>query len=214
MFRAIILGAPASGKGTISGRIIKHFDIFHLSTGDMLRKEMKKSTKLGKEAKAYVEHGKLVPDSLIFELLCSELGKLSEKNWLLDGFPRTKVQAETLHEMVKINLAINLVVPFDVIVDRAKGRWIHVPSGRVYNDNFNAPKVHGKDDVTGEPLEQREDDKPQAVRKRLEIYDELIHPVLDFYRDKNVLHDYPGNSSDEIWPKIRETLSRHIKPRG
>lgn len=212
MFKAAILGAPASGKGTISSRIVKNFDIIHVSSGDMLRNQCKKNTEIGKEANKYIEKGKLVPDEIMMDLVISELDSLNNKNWLLDGFPRTKLQAEKLFKKYPLNLAINLVVPFNIIIDRVKGRWIHVPSGRIYNVDFEAPKVPGKDDVTGEPLEQRPDDKPEAMRERLDNYSKQIEPVLQFYKQKKILREFHGETSNEIWPKVKEELAKYLKP--
>lgn len=107
-------------------------------------------------------------------------------------------------------MAINLVVPFQVIIDRVKGRWIHLASGRVYNEDFNAPKTAGIDDVTGEPLTQRSDDKPDVVLKRLEQYQQQTQPVIDFYRKKGILFDFEGQTSDEIWPKVLDCLVTYI----
>lgn len=212
MFKAAILGAPASGKGTISSRIVKNFDIIHVSSGDMLRNQCKKNTEIGKEANKYIEKGKLVPDEIMMDLVISELDSLNNKNWLLDGFPRTKLQAEKLFKKYPLNLAINLVVPFNIIIDRVKGRWIHVPSGRIYNVDFEAPKVPGKDDVTGEPLEQRPDDKPEAMRERLDNYSKQIEPVLQFYKQRKILREFHGETSNEIWPKVKEELAKYLKP--
>lgn len=212
MFKAAILGAPASGKGTISSRIVKNFDIIHVSSGDMLRNQCKKNTEIGKEANKYIEKGKLVPDEIMMDLVISELDSLNNKNWLLDGFPRTKLQAEKLFKKYPLNLAINLVVPFNIIINRVKGRWIHVPSGRIYNVDFEAPKVPGKDDVTGEPLEQRPDDKPEAMRERLDNYSKQIEPVLQFYKQRKILREFHGETSNEIWPKVKEELAKYLKP--
>lgn len=213
MFKAAILGAPGAGKGTISSRIVKNFDIVHVASGDMLRHHIKKNSDIGKEANKYITRGRLVPDEIMFDLVMSELDNLKTKNWLLDGFPRTKFQAEKLFEKYPLDLAVNLVVPFNIIIDRIKDRWIHVPSGRVYNLNFEPPKVPGKDDVTGEALEQRPDDKPEAVKERLESYSKSIEPVLQFYRKSKILREFHGETSNEIWPNVREELAKYLKPK-
>lgn len=129
-------------------------------------------------------------------------------SWLLDGFPRTYAQAQTLWELQKIDCVINLIVPYDIIIDRVKKRWVHMASGRVYNLDFNPPKVPFKDDVTGEPLVQRTDDDPELLKKRLQIYDEMTKPVINFYKVHNIIHDFQGSSSDEIWPKIKGFLKK------
>lgn len=211
-FRAVILGAPGSGKGTISSRIVRKFDMVHVSSGDLLRKSIIGNTTLGLEAKTYINAGQLVPDEVMLNVITSELRKYSKENWLLDGFPRTLNQAEKLYQTEPVNVAINLVVPFDIIIERIKGRWIHLSSGRVYNTEFNAPKVPGKDDVTGEPLTQRKDDQPEAVQKRLEIYSKTFNPILEFYKSKGILEEFSGKTSDEIWPYVFKFLSTHITP--
>jgi len=211
-FRAVILGAPGSGKGTISARIIRKFDMVHVSSGDLLRKSIVEGSKVGLEAKKFIDAGQLVPDDIMFNVITSELSKYSKENWLLDGFPRTRNQAEQLFVKEPVNVAINLIVPFEIIIERIKGRWIHLPSGRVYNTDFNAPKVPGKDDITGEPLVQRKDDQPEAVQKRLQVYENTFRPILDFYRSKGILEEFKGKTSDEIWPYVFKFLSSHITP--
>lgn len=160
MFKAVILGAPASGKGTISSRIVKKFNLVHVSSGDQLRLNIQKKTgnllniqyvyflitpyfllhaAIGLEAEKYIKQGKLVPDELMINFIKSTIKNVNKL--LLDGFPRTVSQAQSLWKEEKLDLVLNLVVPFDVIIERVKGRWIHLPSGRVYNIGFNSPKV-------------------------------------------------------------------------
>lgn len=206
LLKALILGAPASGKGTISSRIVKKYKIEHVSSGDKLRDHIEKQTDLGKEVKMYLNEGKLVPDDVMIKFMITELGKVNNKPWLLDGFPRTVAQANALWEVQPVDVVLNLVVPFEVIIDRVKNRWVHLASGRVYNIGFNTPKVEGKDDDTGEDLVQRPDDKPDAVKKRLEIYESVTRPVIDFYKDKGILKQFEGRTSDEIWPKVTTYL--------
>ncbi|KOB68840.1 GTP:AMP phosphotransferase, mitochondrial [Operophtera brumata] len=206
LLKALILGAPASGKGTISSRIVKKYKIEHVSSGDKLRDHIEKQTDLGKEVKVYLNEGKLVPDDVMIKFMITELGKVNNKPWLLDGFPRTVAQANALWKVQPVDVVLNLVVPFEVIIDRVKNRWVHLASGRVYNIGFNTPKVEGKDDDTGEDLVQRPDDKPEAVKKRLEIYESVTRPVIDFYKDKGILTQFEGRTSDEIWPKVTTYL--------
>lgn len=208
--RALILGAPGSGKGTISEKIKSNFIINYISSGDILRYSIANKTELGKQIETQVSEGKLVADDLMNSVIKTELNKTSEP-WLLDGYPRTLGQAEKLSKDVDVNLVINLVVPFNVIVDRLKSRWIHLPSGRVYNIGFNDPKKPGLDDVTNEKLVQREDDKPEVVQKRLDTYSATINPVIDFYSKKNVLHTFKGNTSKEIWGELSQFLIKKIK---
>ncbi|CAH2099745.1 unnamed protein product [Euphydryas editha] len=211
ILKALILGAPASGKGTISSRIVKKYNVEHVSSGDKLRDHIEKQTDLGKEVKRYLNEGKLVPDDVMIKFMITELKKVENKPWLLDGFPRTVAQADALWKIQPVDVVLNLVVPFDVIIDRVKNRWVHLPSGRVYNIGFNTPKVMGKDDVTGEDLIQRPDDKPEAVRKRLEIYENITRPVINYYKERGILKEFEGKTSDEIWPKVTVYLDPIFK---
>ncbi|XP_053600915.1 GTP:AMP phosphotransferase AK3, mitochondrial [Plodia interpunctella] len=206
ILKTLILGAPASGKGTISSRIVKKYAVEHVSSGDKLRDHIEKQTELGKVVKKYLNEGKLVPDDVMIKFMLTELNKVGTHPWLLDGFPRTVSQAEALWKVQPVDIVLNLVVPFEVIIDRVKNRWVHLPSGRVYNIGFNTPKVAGKDDDTGEVLVQRPDDKPEAVQKRLEIYESITRPVIEFYRKKGILKEFEGRTSDEIWPQVTEYL--------
>lgn len=210
LFRAVILGAPASGKGTISSRIVKNFNLEHVSSGDKLRLHIKNNTPIGQEVNKFLRAGQLVDDEIMVKFILHEINAINDKPWLLDGFPRTNSQCEALWSKQKLDLAVNLIVPFDVIIDRVKGRWVHLPSGRVYNNDFNAPKISGKDDITGEDLVQREDDKPEVVLKRLNDYKTMTTPVINFFRDKGVLKDFEGRTSDEIWPKVLDCLVSYI----
>ncbi|BES99583.1 unnamed protein product [Nesidiocoris tenuis] len=211
-FRAVILGAPGSGKGTISSRIVRKFEMKHISSGDILRLNIEQKTPLGLDAQKYMKQGNLVPDEVMIGLIIGEIEKCKTGSWLLDGFPRTKKQAETLYSKAPVDTALNLIVPFDIIVDRIQKRWVHLPSGRVYNTDFNAPKVAGLDDVTGERLVQREDDTPAAVMKRLDVYSKTLGPVIEFYKSKGILEEFSGKASDEIWPMVYKYLSSHIAP--
>merc|ERR1712183_515522 len=179
----------------------------HVSSGDILRQHIKEGTDLGREAKNFIDKGALVPDEVMVNLISSELKKLEAEPWLLDGFPRTQPQAAALQSETPVNVVINLDVPFETIIDRIKDRWVHPGSGRIYNLVFSPPKVEGKDDHTGEDLIQREDDKPESVRNRLEVFSKNTKPVLDFYREKGVLAEFRGTESKKIWPHVEA----HIK---
>ncbi|XP_070492780.1 GTP:AMP phosphotransferase AK3, mitochondrial [Chironomus tepperi] len=209
LFRALIMGAPGSGKGTISGRITKFFDTTHLSTGDVLRNNIEKLTPLGIEAETYIRKGSLVPDDSMVKCILEEIKDI-KGSFLLDGFPRTKTQAEKLWEVQKIESVINLVVPYELIVERVKLRYVHMPSGRVYNLDYNPPKEPMKDDVTGEPLIKRQDDDPDILTKRLQVYDNETKPVLEFYKEKGILNEFQGNTSNEIWAKLKPWLEEHM----
>ncbi|KAJ6648454.1 GTP:AMP phosphotransferase AK3, mitochondrial [Pseudolycoriella hygida] len=210
VFKAIIMGAPGSGKGTISDRITKKFNIKHLSCGDLLRRHIQQSTMLGIAANKYMQNGQLVPDNLVIDCILDEISNIGQGSWLLDGFPRTIEQANKLGDVQTINSVMNLVVPHDVIIDRVKNRWIHLSSGRVYNIGFNSPKIPFKDDETGEPLVQRDDDKPETVKNRLQIYDNVTKPLVDYYKSKGKLIEFHGRTSDEIWPNVVEYLQERV----
>ncbi|XP_025000547.2 GTP:AMP phosphotransferase AK3, mitochondrial isoform X3 [Gallus gallus] len=141
LLRAVIMGPPGSGKGTISARIIKHFGMKHLSSGDLLRVNMQKKTEVGILAKSYIDQGRLIPDDIMTRLMLNELKGLDQYNWLLDGFPRTVAQAEALDKECQIDTVIDLDVPFETIKCRLTARWVHPTSGRVYNLEFSPPKV-------------------------------------------------------------------------
>jgi adenylate kinase len=181
----ILLGPPGAGKGTQANLITKNFQTPQISTGDMLRTAVKENTPLGVLAKDIMEHGKLVSDDIIIQLVRDRISKPDcEKGFILDGFPRTIPQAEALEtENININCLIEINVPDDLIIERLSGRRIHPRSGRVYHTIYHPPKVPGKDDMTGEPLVQRDDDNEETIRKRLEVYHAQTSPLLDFYRE-------------------------------
>ncbi|KAG8455188.1 hypothetical protein GDO86_001400 [Hymenochirus boettgeri] len=210
IFRAVIMGPPGSGKGTVSERIGKHFALQHLSSGDLLRTNVQRKTEIGLVAKSFIDQGQLVPDDVITCLILQELSKMNKKHWLLDGFPRTVPQAVSLDQAFQINTVIDLNVPFETIKDRLTARWIHPASGRVYNTEFNPPKVLEVDDITGEPLIQREDDKPETVTKRLKGYEALTRPVLEYYQKKGVLKTFSGTETNQIWPHVHSFLKTKL----
>ncbi|XP_001365155.1 GTP:AMP phosphotransferase AK3, mitochondrial [Monodelphis domestica] len=210
LLRAVIMGPPGSGKGTVSSRIIKHFDLKHLSSGDLLRDNMNKGTEIGVLAKTFIDQGKLIPDDVMTRLALHELKNLAQYSWLLDGFPRTVPQAEALDKVHQIDTVIDLNVPFEIIKQRLTSRWIHPSSGRVYNTEFNPPKKIGIDDITGEPLIQREDDKPETVTKRLKAYEAQTKPVLEYYRNKGVLETFSGTETNKIWPQVYAFLQTKL----
>eukprot|EP01065_Artemidia_motanka_P036256 TRINITY_DN44174_c0_g1_i1.p1 TRINITY_DN44174_c0_g1~~TRINITY_DN44174_c0_g1_i1.p1 ORF type:complete len:269 (+),score=105.93 TRINITY_DN44174_c0_g1_i1:68-808(+) len=195
----VIMGPPGGGKGTISKRLVRDFGYHHISTGDVLRAEVRAGTDLGKQAQTFMSSGGLVPDELIIAMLQAQLTKLgADKRVLLDGFPRTQPQATALDAQTRVDIALNLAVPNEEIVQRISGRWTHPASGRVYSYDFNPPKVEGKDDETGEPLIQREDDKPESVRSRLQAYDSSTAPLVAYYGGKGVLKEFTGNDFPDL----------------
>jgi adenylate kinase len=181
--RIILLGAPGAGKGTQATFIKEHYNIPQISTGDMLRAAVKAGTPLGLEAKSYMDSGGLVPDAVIIGLVSERIKDADCKNgFLFDGFPRTIPQADAMKEAgVMIDYVVEIDVPDHAIIERMSGRRSHPESGRTYHVKFNPPKVTGKDDVTGEDLIQREDDKEETVKKRLEVYHDQTKPLVDYY---------------------------------
>lgn len=213
-FRALFLGAPGAGKGTQTSRLIKDYpSIKAISSGDVLRENISKKTSIGKEVESIIKSGGLVPDATMVSLITGELQSRnwlsSDASWILDGFPRTVKQAPPLDEVLnkagaELNAVIQLKVPEQVILDRIENRWVHAPSGRVYNLTFNPPKVAGKDDITGEPLSKRPDDDPETFKQRLNKYHELTLPLLDYYDKHGLVHAFEGETSDIIYPKLKK----------
>ncbi|XP_062509335.1 GTP:AMP phosphotransferase AK3, mitochondrial-like [Corticium candelabrum] len=213
ILRAVMIGAPGSGKGTISGRLERDFGVVHLSSGDLLRNNVLNRTEVGRQAEEFIDKGDLVPDELMVILVGNVLEELQGKGWLLDGFPRTVAQAEALdtRQDVDIDIVINLDVPFSTIVERIKQRWVHTPSGRIYHTEFNPPKTPGRDDFTGELLSQRADDRPEAVMERLGVYDRLTKPVIEYYRSQSKLVQFSGTESNVLWPHIKSHIDEFLK---
>jgi adenylate kinase len=181
--RLILLGAPGAGKGTQATFICQKYGIPQISTGDMLRAAVKAGTPLGLQAKSVMESGGLVSDDLIINLVKERIAQADCANgFLFDGFPRTIPQAEAMKAAgVKLDYVLEIDVPFDAIIERMSGRRSHPASGRTYHVKFNPPKVEGQDDVTGEALIQRDDDKEETVKKRLEVYSAQTRPLVDYY---------------------------------
>lgn len=197
--RIILLGPPGAGKGTQSSFIKEKFGIPQISTGDMLRAAIREGTPLGLEAKSVMDAGHLVSDDIIVGLVKDRLAQDDCKGgYLLDGFPRTIPQAESLKDSgVAIDIVLQIHVPDTEIIDRMSGRRVHPPSGRIYHLRHNPPKTEGQDDVTGEPLVHRDDDREETVKKRLEVYRAQTEPLIEFYR-KWAANDPPHA------PKIRK----------
>jgi adenylate kinase len=183
--RLILLGAPGAGKGTQATFICQKYGIPQISTGDMLRAAVKAGSPLGLEAKAVMASGGLVSDELIINLVKERLTQADCANgFLFDGFPRTIPQADAMKAAgVQLDYVLEIDVPFEAIVERMSGRRSHAASGRTYHVKFNPPKVEGVDDITGEPLIQREDDKEETVKKRLDVYSAQTRPLVAYYSD-------------------------------
>ena len=194
--RLILLGGPGAGKGTQANNIKEKYQIPQISTGDMLRAAVKAGTELGKEAKKFMDAGGLVTDDVIIGLVKERIKEPDcENGFLFDGFPRTIPQADAMKAAgVKIDAVVDIDVPDDEIIKRMSGRRAHLASGRTYHIVFNPPKEEGKDDVTGEPLVQRDDDKEETVKKRLEVYHDQTEPLIGYYKSWK-------ESGDTVAPK-------------
>jgi len=181
--RLILLGAPGAGKGTQASFICQHYGIPQISTGDMLRAAVKAGTEMGLAAKKVMDAGGLVGDDIIIGLVKERIAQPDCANgFLFDGFPRTIPQADAMKQAgVKLDCVLEIDVPFDAIIERMSGRRVHVASGRTYHVRFNPPKHDGLDDQTGEALIQRDDDKEETVKKRLEVYSAQTRPLVDYY---------------------------------
>jgi adenylate kinase len=181
--RVILLGGPGAGKGTQAGFIKEHFEIPQISTGDMLRGHVKAGTELGKAAKKIMDEGGLVSDDIIMGMVKERiLDPDCENGYLFDGFPRTLAQADALKEAgVFVDAVVEIDVPDEEIIKRMSGRRVHLASGRTYHVVFNPPKEEGKDDETGEPLIQREDDQEDTVKARLKVYHDQTEPLIQYY---------------------------------
>lgn len=186
--RIILLGMPGAGKGTQAQIIEEELAIANVSTGAILREVSKSKSDLGQKVQTYLNSGQLVPDEIIIEMLVERISNNDCNNgFILDGFPRNIEQAKSLDQAgVNIDLVIYLKILEEQIIERMSGRRIHLASGRSYHTTFNPPKVDGKDDLTGEDLIQRSDDKPDVIKKRLEVYFNETEPMLDFYKNKDI----------------------------
>ncbi len=202
--RVILLGPPGAGKGTQAAFIAENFNIQSLSTGDLLRSAVNEASILGNKIKDIMKAGELVSDDIILTLVSDALSKPKYKNGcLFDGFPRTIVQAEgMLDKNIEIDYVVQLVVPDDIIIERLSGRRIHPASNRIYHVVSNPPAVENVDDITGEPLVMRDDDKPEVIKSRLQIYHSVTEPLVKFYQ--NIIAKQKNNKMKFI--KVDGTL--------
>ena len=210
----ILLGPPGCGKGTQAQKLIREFGFVQLSTGDMLRAAISKGTEIGMQAKSIIDKGELVSDEIVIGIVRDRIFSTEcECGYMLDGFPRTLAQAEKLDQILsdrnqKIDVVFRLCVPDDMAIRRIAGRRFHITSGRSYNIEFNPPKIEGRDDITGEKLVQREDDKEEIVQSRLNTYHELTEPLVRYYQKQGILKAIDGAGSPEkIYAEIKQTLN-------
>ena len=203
--RIVVLGPPGAGKGTQAEMLERELGLKHLSTGDILREEVRKGTELGKRAEKYMKSGELVPDDLIVEMMEKEISKYD--NFVLDGFPRNLKQAEALDKMCRIDKVILLEVPDEVILERLSLRRSCPKCNRVYHLKYNPPKENEICDYCGAKLYQRDDDKEEVIKKRLEVYRKETEPIAKFYREKGILVKVNGSKSkEEIFSDIKGAL--------
>lgn len=220
----IFFGKPGAGKGTLTARLVRKYDIVSLSTGDLLRQHIAEKTEVGRVAEEIVANGGLLPDELMLRIVSSKLDALRNKHWVLDGFPRTVGQGKLLDAHLRkqgtqLNLVVNLDVPDEIILARISDRWVHLPSGRVYNLSYNRPRVDGIDDETGEPLTKRPDDNPEIFARRLQQFYTSTSPLLQYYNSHSAscfqgskprAIPLRGNTSDEIWPLLDHAVRSAI----
>ena len=213
----VLLGAPGSGKGTVGKILAENLKLAHISTGDLFRENLKNETELGKEAKVYMDKGELVPDELTVRMLEKRMEEADVENGaILDGFPRTKNQAVVLDNLLetkgnKVDMALNIDVPFSEIVERIANRRSCRGCSAIYNVVFNPPKQEGKCDECGGELYQREDQKPEVVQNRLEVYKNSSEELITYYSEKNVLRtekagDAAGRTSYDVAAEIEKEL--------
>ena len=211
----ILLGPPGSGKGTQAQNITSEYGYVQLSTGDMLRAGCSSGSVIGLELKTVMDAGNLVSDEIVVGIVEERIFKNDcAAGYMLDGFPRNKVQAKKLDAMLtgknqQIDIVLRLLVDDEVVVRRIAGRRYHVESGRSYNVEFNPPEIAGRDDLTGEPLTQRADDNEKVVQSRLNIYREQTEPLVKYYEEKGILVPIEGiGTPDEIFAKIKTALNQ------
>ena len=209
----VMLGPPVAGKGTQAEILAQKLGLVHISSGDLFRENLSNQTELGKLAQTYMTKGELVPDDVTIAMVKERLSRPDcAKGAVLDGFPRTPAQAEALNKILaEMNAKVDLVplisVPNDVLVERLSGRWMS-KSGRVYHALYNPPKVKWVDDIDGTPLYQREDDKPETVQRRIDVYYEQTAPLIDYYRQAGLLVEIDGTQEIE---KVTEDILKAIK---
>lgn len=209
--KVVIFGPPGSGKGTYASRLVNKLGSPHISTGDLVREEIRNKTLLGKKIEKYSSSGTLVPDEIITEILKKRLASELSKGFILEGYPRTVGQAKELEKITKVDVVVNLNVPDSVIVDRLSSRLQCRTCGAIYNEKTMPPKVAGKCDKDGGELFRRVDDQPEVIRERLRVYQEASAPVIDFYRSKHLLKDIRNEDPNVDPEKVVEQIVKTIK---
>ena len=209
--KIVIFGPPGSGKGTYASRLMNRLGIPHVSTGDLVREEIRNKTPLGKQIEKYSSSGTLVPDEIITEILKKRLTTELSKGFILEGYPRTVGQAKELEKITKIDVVVNLNVPDSVIVDRLSSRLQCKKCGAIYNSKTMPPKVAGKCDKDGGELFRRTDDQPQVIQERLKVYQQASEPVIDFYRSKHLLKDIKNEDPNVDPEKVVDQIAKSIK---
>ena len=212
--RIILLGPPGAGKGTQAQNLIRDYGLVQLSTGDMLRAAVKSGSEIGKQAKAVIDSGGFVSDEIVISIVRNRIAQPDcNKGYMLDGFPRNLTQAKKLDEMLAfqnehIDKVVELCINDEDVAVRIAGRRFHMASGRSYHIEFNPPIIDGRDDETGEPLVQREDDKEDTVKLRLKTYHEQTLPLVEYYGEKGVLCSVDGmGTPDAIYSRIKDVLA-------
>jgi adenylate kinase len=206
----VFLGPPGAGKGTQAKLLSQRMGFLHIATGDLLREAVKNQTPLGKKAKEYMDRGELVPDELIVQLIEETMPK--DGNVILDGFPRTVNQALALEDMLKgkgkkISKVLFFDIPDQVIIDRLSGRRVCSKCGAVYHVKYNPPKIEGVCDLCGGSLVQREDDKEEVVKKRLEVYRKQTRPLIEFYQDRNIIYKLDAKKGvEELFEEVKDLV--------
>ncbi|MCK5615433.1 adenylate kinase [Candidatus Pacearchaeota archaeon] len=210
--KMIFLGPPAVGKGTHAGKIAAHFKIPKISTGEILRDEIKNNTDLGKTAKEYMDKGDLVPDEIVIGMLKNKLEADENKDgYILDGFPRTIDQAKALDELAKIEVVVNMKASHETIIERISNRITCTKCQAIFNLKFVKPQKEGICDKCGAELYQREDQKPEVVKERLEVYDRKTAPLVDFYKDKGIEIDVQCDGEvDEVHKRILSAIQDYL----
>jgi adenylate kinase len=211
----VLLGPPGAGKGTQSKVLENELDLPHISTGDIFRENIKNGTPLGKSANAYISKGHLVPDDVTIAMLRERFTQPDCKNGaILDGFPRTPIQADELEVLLKsfggrVNIVLHITAPVDYLIDRLAGRWTCKAQGHVFHEHFNQPREKGICDIDGSDLYQREDDKAETVLNRIEIYENQTAPLIQYYQERGLLIEINGIASiEEVSTQVMSVLQK------